>query len=215
MPARYWPLPPKRWPRPGRTAARVVADEGEKVGCGDRAPAGLGALRELEHHGQGRCGAASSASDPGPQLDGADGGFDRVRCSEVDPVFGGEIVERQEFTGLVGDLLHRLWLLRAVGAIEVLDGLLCVVAVFGVVDLLQCFLRSGPGRLRQGIDHVAGLCEPSTFGAWPAENLRASPPQAHRAVTDHEPGAAVRAAGSHVAGRPRTRWTRAVLRRVR
>ena len=54
---------------------------------------------------------------------------DRVRRPRVDPVLGGEVVERRQPVGIVGDLLHRLGELRPVGPRERRDSL-CSSGVF-------------------------------------------------------------------------------------
>jgi len=59
----------------------------------------------------------------------------------VHPVLGGEVVERQHLVHVVGDLRDGLGPLRAVGLLERRAGLEGVVAVLGVVDLLQGLLR--------------------------------------------------------------------------
>lgn len=41
---------------------RAVADEGDEVGCSDRAPAFLGGLDEFEHHGQAAAGTTAGRS---------------------------------------------------------------------------------------------------------------------------------------------------------
>jgi hypothetical protein len=55
----------------------------------------------------------------------------------VDPVLGGEVVERQQHVAVAGDLRDRLEPLRAVAGGERLDGLDRVVLVLGVVDLRE------------------------------------------------------------------------------
>jgi hypothetical protein len=56
---------------------------------------------------------------------------------KMDPVLGGEVVERQQLVGVVGDLLDGLGALRAAGRREVPHRRLRVAAVLGVADLLQ------------------------------------------------------------------------------
>jgi hypothetical protein len=54
----------------------------------------------------------------------------------MDPVFGGEVVESQQFVDIIDDLLDGLGPLRAVRFLERGDGFGGVLAVFGVVDLM-------------------------------------------------------------------------------
>ncbi|GED83205.1 hypothetical protein TNCT6_02900 [Streptomyces sp. 6-11-2] len=91
-------------------------DEGDEVGCVHGPPPGLGGLDELENHRQGGGAGAGAAGDLGAQADGGERGLDRVGRPQVDPVLGGEIVERQQLGLVVGDLLDGLGELRAVRA---------------------------------------------------------------------------------------------------
>ena len=54
------------------------------------------------------------------QADGGEGGFDRVRRSQVSPVFRGKIVERQQHCTILTQALARLRVLRVVLFEEVL-----------------------------------------------------------------------------------------------
>ena len=107
---------------------RAGADQGDQVGSGDRAPPVLGGLDELEHHGEGGGRASGAAGDLGAELDGGERRLDRVRGPQVDPVLGREVVERQQFLLVVGDLRDGLGPLGAVGLRERLDRLLGVRA---------------------------------------------------------------------------------------
>lgn len=89
----------------------------------------------------------------------------------MDPVLGGEVVERQQIIDVVGDLLHRLGELRAVGLLEHRDGLERVLLVFRVADLLQGLLRSGLGGLRQAVEHVCNLVNPAPLVPGLGEHL--------------------------------------------
>ena len=66
----------------------------------------------------------------------------------MDPVFGGEVVERQQLVQVIGDLRDGLAELGAVGELERRDRAAGVLAVLGVSDLGQGFLRAGVGGLR-------------------------------------------------------------------
>jgi hypothetical protein len=78
----------------------------------------------------------------------------------MDPVLGGEVVERQEHVEVVGDLGDRLGPLGAVVGLERLGGLDGVVAVRGVVDLRECLLRCWVRGLGQRGQDVADLVKP-------------------------------------------------------
>jgi hypothetical protein len=60
---------------------------------------------------------------------------------QVDPVLGWEVEERQQLVLIVNDLLDGLGELRVVELGECLDRGLGVVAVLGVVDVLDRLLR--------------------------------------------------------------------------
>lgn len=73
------------------------------------APAVLGGLDQLEHHRERGSGAARAAGDLGAELDGGERRLDWVRGPQVDPVFGREVIEREQFLPVVGDLRAGLW----------------------------------------------------------------------------------------------------------
>jgi hypothetical protein len=52
------------------------ADQGDQVGCVDRAPAGLGGFDELEGHGQPGGAGAGALGDLGPVAHGGEGALD-------------------------------------------------------------------------------------------------------------------------------------------
>jgi hypothetical protein len=66
------------------------------VGAVDGAPAGLCGLDELERHRDSGGPRAGSLGDPLPQPDGGEGRLDRVSGTQVDPVLGRVVVEREE-----------------------------------------------------------------------------------------------------------------------
>jgi hypothetical protein len=78
----------------------------------------------------------------------------------MDPVLGGEVVERQQLVDLAGDLLDGLGELRPVRLLERGDRLLGVRTVLGVVDLLQSLLRAGLRGLRQRVRDVPCFVKP-------------------------------------------------------
>ena len=84
------------------------------MGCVDGAPAGLGGLDQLERHRDAGGPGAGALGDPLAQPDGGEGRLDRVRGAQVDPVLGGEVVERQQHVEVVGDLRDGLGPLGAV-----------------------------------------------------------------------------------------------------
>ena len=55
---------------------------------------------------------------------------------------GGEVVEREQPLDVVGDLADRLWVLRAVGRLELFHRVQRVGLVLGVPDLRERLLRT-------------------------------------------------------------------------
>jgi hypothetical protein len=84
---------------------------------------------------------------------------DGVGGAQVDPVLGGEVIERQQHLDIVGDLRDGLGKLRPVGGLEGLHGVECVPLVFGAPDLGQRLLRPRVRRFRERPEHVGDLVE--------------------------------------------------------
>lgn len=102
----------------------------------------------------------------------------------MDPALGGKVVERQQLLDVVGDLLHRLGPFRAVDVHEDGDRLEQVLAVLGVVDVLQSPAGSGLRRLRQGVDDIGCFMNQAPLVTGLGKDLREGSPEAERAVTD-------------------------------
>ena len=81
----------------------AVADECDELGCVDFAPACLGGLDQLVSHGYS-CGAGAwSLGDFRPQSHCGEGGFDRVRGAEVNPMLGRVFEELEQHVEIVDD----------------------------------------------------------------------------------------------------------------
>src|SRR3954464_7123826 len=80
------------------------AHEGDQVWTVHGAPAVLGGFDELERHRQPGRSRPGPAGDLRAVPDGGEGGLDRVRGAQVDPVLGGVVVEREQLVEVVGDL---------------------------------------------------------------------------------------------------------------
>ena len=81
--------------------------------------------------------------------------------TQVDPILGGVVVERQQHVDELGDLHDRLGPLGAVVGIECFDRGQGVVAVLGVVDLGQRSFRTWVRRRRQGGKNIGADVEPA------------------------------------------------------
>lgn len=105
-------------------------------------------------------------------------------------MLGREVVERQQFLPVFGDLRDGLGPLRTVGLRDRLDRLLGVRAVLGVVDLLHRLHRARLRGLRQGVRNIPGLVDPAPLMPGSGKDLGKRLPQAHRAVADDQLGIA-------------------------
>jgi hypothetical protein len=95
-------------------------DEGNEVRCVDRAPAVLCSFDEFECHGQSSGSGAQSLGDLRAVSNDGEGRFNRVSRAQVNPVFCGIIVEREQLVKVVGDLRSGLGELGAVAASSVM-----------------------------------------------------------------------------------------------
>lgn len=82
---------------------------------------------------------------------------DRVRGTQVHPVFGRVVVEGEQLLGVVGDLRDGLGKLGRVGVAEGADRLLCMGFVLRAPDLGQVLLGAWVRRFRHRRENVARL----------------------------------------------------------
>jgi hypothetical protein len=75
----------------------------------------------------------------------------------VDPVLGGEVVEREQLVEIVGDLRNGLTELRPVRRLERGHRIQGVAAVLGVPDLRERLLRPRMRGLRERPKNVGDL----------------------------------------------------------
>src|SRR5712691_10170379 len=90
------------------------AYEGQQLGCVQLAPGALGSEQQFERHREPRRARACPLGDTLAQLDGREGGLDRVRRSQVFPVLGRQIVEREQLLRLAFKRRDGLWILGSV-----------------------------------------------------------------------------------------------------
>src|SRR3954451_7913215 len=96
-----WPVRSTRWPRSKRAPARTRATRCGALTARQRCWAASMSLNAI---------ARPAALEPGPLVtlvrvpDGGEGRLDRVRGTQMDPVLGGVVVEREELVEVVGDL---------------------------------------------------------------------------------------------------------------
>jgi hypothetical protein len=108
--------------------------------------------------------ASPAAREPGPLVI-----FVRCRTVEnvdsmgfvvhrwIHPVWGGIVVEREQYLDIPGDLGDGLWEFRAIGGIEGLHRVQGVPFVLGIPDLCQSLLRPRMRGLRQRRQHIGDL----------------------------------------------------------
>ena len=88
------------------------------------------------------------------QADCGEGGFDRVGCSQVRPVLGREVVERQQHITVFRQALTRRWIFRFVFFQEVVEGRACDRPCFRVPDFVQVGFGFELNALRKLIQDV-------------------------------------------------------------
>ena len=111
------------------------ADEGDQVGCVDRSPAGLSGLDELKGHRQPSHSRARPFSDLASMPDRGESRLDRIRRAQMNPVFGGVVIEGEQLVKIVGDLRDRFGKLGPVGCREPAHGVEGMSFVLSVPDL--------------------------------------------------------------------------------
>ncbi len=113
---------------------------GEPLGAIQPAPATLGRLGQLVDHGQGRLPGQAALGPVGAEPDGGERAFNGVRGSNVLPVLGGEVIERQQRLTILGQTGHGLVVLGAILDEEAVEGILGGLAVLGFLDRVQILL---------------------------------------------------------------------------
>lgn len=101
-------------------------------------------------------------------------------------MLGREVVERQQLVLVISDLLNGLGKLRAVELGKRLDRRLGVVAVLGVIDVLDGLLRARLRRLRHGVEDIGRFVNPAPLLAGSGEDLGQGLPEAQSSVADCE-----------------------------
>lgn len=86
--------------------------------------------------------------------DGSEGRLDHVARTDVSPVLGREVEEREHGLAVLGETLHCLGIFRLVGAHELLENGKRAGPGFRHPDLLQRSLRLGLHRFGQIVQNV-------------------------------------------------------------
>lgn len=101
-------------------------------------------------------------------------------------MLGWEVKEGQQLLLVIGDLLDGLGELRAIELGERLDRRFGVVAVLGVVDVLDRFLRARLRRLRHGVQDIGRFMNPAPLLTGFGEHLGQGLPEGQGAVADRQ-----------------------------
>ena len=117
--------------------------------------------------------------------------LDRVRCSQVLPVFGGEVVEGEQRVAVFGQAIGRLFEFQRVALDEGVERGLSGGLGLGHPDLLQRTLGLWLLALRQLGEHVRGFVHPAPLRGSLRPHFTGGPPESERAVGDHQLGRAV------------------------
>jgi hypothetical protein len=96
----------------------------------------LGFLGQLECHCQTGHARTRALGAVGSQPHGGEGAFDWVAGSQVLPVLGGKVVERQQLGPIFFQALGRPWPLGPVDSDEAVEGFDCI-----------CFIRTHPAAM--------------------------------------------------------------------
>ena len=99
-----------------------------------------------------------------PQANRGERRLDRVGGSQVLPVFGREVIERQQLVAILCQAFGRLGVFRLIVFQEGVEGLGCVVPRVGHPDLMDHLLGRRLFVLGQFVQHVGRLVHPATLG---------------------------------------------------
>lgn len=94
-------------------------------------------------HRQRRLSAEAALGLGGPMPDGGECALDRVRCPDVFPMLGGEVVEGEQVGAVLAQAFHRPVIFHAVSLDEEVEGDICLGFGFGHPDFLQVRLGLG------------------------------------------------------------------------
>ena len=133
------------------------SDESDQVRRVDRAPPVLCGLDQLEGHRDARGARTGAFGDALPQPDGGEGGLDRGRGAQVDPVLSRVVVEGEQNVEVLGDLRDGLGPLDPAVGGERLRGGFGVLLVLDVPDLCERSLGAGSADLGRLLSTLAIL----------------------------------------------------------
>ena len=138
-------------------------DVGEELRSVQRPPSFLSRERELEDHRQARHSTPATLGLGRAQSHRRECRLDRIRRAQVDPVLGGEVVERQQGVTIFVEARRRRRVLSAEGLEEEIERLAGVLPRRGHPDVVQHRFRLGLDALRHLVQHVGCLVDPAAL----------------------------------------------------
>src|SRR5690554_995961 len=121
-----------------------------------------------------------------PQPDRREGRLNRIRRANVLPMCGREVVEGEQLLSILHQAVDGLRVLLLVRRDEPIERLLSIPAAVSLPDLVQRRLRFRLLRLRQLVEDVHGLVDPTALCARRRKYLGQGGPEAHCAVSHTE-----------------------------
>lgn len=117
---------------------------------------------------------------------GGEARFDRVGRAQVTPMFGREVVEREQPLAILAQHLGRLRVLGSVGNDELIKRLVRLRAGRRHPDRMQIGLGFRLHALGQTVEHIRGLVHPAALLARGRVDLGERRPKTHRAVAHRQ-----------------------------
>ena len=159
-------------------------DLGEAALAVELAPFLLGGQHQLVGHGQRGLAAEAAFGFGGSVADGGEGAFDGVRCPDVLPVFGREVVEGEQIGSVFGQAFDCPVVFHSVSLDEEIEGGVGLSFGLGHPDVFQMRLGLGLDRLGHGVQNICGLVDPAPLDPGLAVNLVQGGPEPHGTITN-------------------------------
>lgn len=172
-------------------------DFDQHLGSVEGSPILRGGLGELEEHDQRGLPRVVALRAAVTQANGRERRFDWVRGSQVSPVFGGEVVEGQEFVAVLLQTNGRLGIFRRVVLQEVVEGFDRCGACRSHPNHVQLGFRLQ--RLWNFVHDVAGLVNPAALLARAGPFFSQRGPEAQGSIADGHLGSDCHAATFQIA----------------
>ena len=129
-------------------------------------------------------GTQASLAALGPVSYRPEGGLNRIRCLDVSPVLGREVIESHQFLPVFLKTPRRSEIFVLVRFYEQVKSLVRIFFRFALPDVVQLPLGLGLGRLRQIVEHVCCLVHPAALLARFCVNFLKGGPKPKRSIED-------------------------------